>query len=438
MVVKEFEIYRLTLDDIGLVPNLKMLKRISETEDKVECELIEPMEFTPSEEIEICENCNFDSQIHPMTPTPGDKNSYTKLCILDLVRKKILRKAPDSTSLSNHGIPPILGGQEEKEMAKKIDPEKTGLETGSEMAVNGGLLSSAGDMSPQYYDRETGKPLPLEYINERIVQTGVKIGKLSVQMILDLWFVHLNWFGEYQRADSFKKWVEASLPISYSYTYDIIKIVDMLFKYTSKYYPQTGVIQPGDGFEELVGKVEKPIREYGMKRLKLIAQVVDEKKDEVLDGIFSGAEMSEDEILAVNNIYYKEREKRWEEERIQRNKEWEEERSRNNDQPLGHRDAPFEEQGETPEAAIEVPPYVPVNIVRENEKFKVEINEPEDELNAILFVSAKGENPNLEEIPVGIGEFVTDCTLDLLDAVAEAVLETLTENEGRAFKMSGE
>jgi len=435
MTVDKLEIRRDTLRNTRLVPVLNALKRISEPGYHISCELIEPLEFTPAEEIEICENCKFDSQAHPMTPTPGKNNNFTKLCILELVKKGIL----------------VKNNLKDREMAKKIDPAKIGISPANlpeTLGENAQGIQSSG-ASPAYYDQETGKPLPLEYLRERIIQTGTRIEKLSVQMMLDLYFIHLNWFGEYGRADSFRDWVNENLPISYSYTYDIIKIVEMLMKYRAE--------KAETKFENLMGEIEEPVRKMGVKRLKLIAQVVEEKRGEVLDGLFSGNDMTDDEILAVNRKYW--------DEMAERNRAMLNRPS----PPLGHQPSPpFPEPdgersrddgnasvqsayadisttlddrsasgGDAVEHEFKEEETETLNLVRENENFKVSINEPEESALACLWVSAKGENEHLDETPVLLAQFDSECSVEILEAVADAVLEKLTKNEGRAF-WSGE
>ena len=78
---------------------------------------------------------------------------------------------------------------------------------------------------------ETNQPLPLSELEERIRYSIRKMDKLSVSIIMDLFFIYLNWNTFYKRGEAFTGYLKKSFPFSRAYAYDIIRTVKMLIKY---------------------------------------------------------------------------------------------------------------------------------------------------------------------------------------------------------------
>lgn len=114
------------------------------------------------------------------------------------------------------------------DVATQDDPVQS---TGTELAV-----AAEGEISAlksRYYD-EAGNPLPFDTIKDRILFTCQRMEKLSVEMMLDLYFVHKNWRTFYKRGESFRQWVMTELPVTYGYCYDVISVIEMLLIYEAK------------------------------------------------------------------------------------------------------------------------------------------------------------------------------------------------------------
>lgn len=143
----------------------------------------------------------------------------------------------------------------------------------------------------RFYDLSTGKPLQFDEVERRLVINLGKIEKLSVEAMLDLYFIHRNWEGFYNRKNNFRKWVSETLNSSLSYTYDIIKAIDLLLA-----YEEESVIT-----DSLPERLAEPIERIGIKRLKLLAQVKDQTvKRDMLSDMIEGKDYSPDYILSQN------------------------------------------------------------------------------------------------------------------------------------------
>ena len=196
---------------------------------------------------------------------------------------------------------------------KKIDINKVKKGIGNENKIN--LISfgskkekdsSLIDLQMEYYDMKTGKPLSLAQIEDRLKKNFSKMDQLSVKTMMDLYFIYCNWNTFYKRGDSFRDYLNKTLPISRSYAYDIIKYVDMMIKYRKtrgNVSHHATHLEKGEEFvnSEMLLAVARPIETVGMGKLKLISQVKNEKERyNLLDKVLKGAVITENEILRIN------------------------------------------------------------------------------------------------------------------------------------------
>lgn len=163
----------------------------------------------------------------------------------------------------------------------------------AETAVQKSPDPAIAELRMRYYDPRTNEPISFEQLERRIQKTADRISRLSVEMMFDLYFAHANWTGFYNRTDSFRGWLERTVDISRSYAYDIIKVVRTMIEYVG----ETGSERPMLPIEEIGTRIE----EVGLRKMKLIAQVHDQRvRAELLQQVFSGASVADDDIIQRN------------------------------------------------------------------------------------------------------------------------------------------
>ncbi len=144
----------------------------------------------------------------------------------------------------------------------------------------------------RYYNLKTGDPLPLPEIEERIRRSCLRMDRLSVEIMLDLYFIHANWRSFYTRQDSFSNYMRNQLPINRSYAYDIIKSVKMLIE-----YQQTKKVS----YDTTLFSLREPIDLIGPYKLKIVAQIKDKNQQyKIIDDLLAGKTIHVDEILTIN------------------------------------------------------------------------------------------------------------------------------------------
>lgn len=144
----------------------------------------------------------------------------------------------------------------------------------------------------RYYDTSTGQPLPLDFIESRIRRNLSAMDRMTAETALDLYFIHRNWGGFYDRGGmSFKDYLKDNFGMSRAYAYDIIKITDMLIR-----YEQAVVVD-----ESMPDRLGAAFDQAGVANLKLVSQVKQpERQAELLKDVIEGRKVSAEEILAVN------------------------------------------------------------------------------------------------------------------------------------------
>ncbi|MCF7939583.1 MAG: hypothetical protein K9L68_13370 [Spirochaetales bacterium] len=154
------------------------------------------------------------------------------------------------------------------------------------------LPNEEKEVSPlyrHYFDLKTGEPIPLDRITKRIKKRFHEIDKLSVNAMLDLYFVHQNWSTFYDRQDSFQNYLKEEVQISKSHAYGILHGVSLLEEYFSQ--------QKGDVLsflEEVTSSLEK----VGIRKLREISSIKDtETKHSLLTKLLSGEDLSTQQIL---------------------------------------------------------------------------------------------------------------------------------------------
>lgn len=181
-------------------------------------------------------------------------------------------------------------------MGKKFDPAIATSNLSRALPQNKPLDKSSMDPESQfkrrYYNLETGDPLPLPEIEERIRRSCLRMDRLSVEIMLDLFFIHANWSSFYNRQDSFSSYMREQLPINRSYAYDIIKSVKMLIE-----YQQTKNLS----YDTTLFSLREPIDLIGPYKLKIVAQIKDKDQQyKIIDDLLAGKTIHVDEILTIN------------------------------------------------------------------------------------------------------------------------------------------
>lgn len=169
----------------------------------------------------------------------------------------------------------------------------------------------------RYFDIPTNTPLSIEKITQRIAGNFKKIGKLSVEIIADLFFIYIGWESFYSRTDSFKEFLETNIPVDRVYAYSIIRGVNLLISY---YEAKTNDIIVDDlkkmcnsgithfkpeekvELENKIIEVIKPVEEIGVTKLDAINRLPQKKqKYDVLSQLLEGKKVSREDIFKMKN-----------------------------------------------------------------------------------------------------------------------------------------
>ena len=187
----------------------------------------------------------------------------------------------------------------------KTDKIKIGVKkpaSGStELQKTSGETSSAIQVSARFYDLNTEKPLPLDVFKGRITQDFLRREKLAAQNLIDLFFLAAN-KSYYGLEGKFESWIQDNLPFHRTYAYKMIKIVDILMEYTKGKFQ----IDLSVSMDKALEFIEKAVETVGMKKLVAISQVIEERREEVIDHVFAGEIKTADEIEQLNKEYKRE------------------------------------------------------------------------------------------------------------------------------------
>ena len=123
-------------------------------------------------------------------------------------------------------------------MSKKFNPKKVHLpdthkkkKDDLSSPIKTGEEKKQLEFKKRYYNIQINQPLPLSELEERIRYSIRKMDKLSVNIIMDLFFIYLNWNTFYKRGEAFTGYLKKNFPFSRAYAYDIIRTVKMLIQY---------------------------------------------------------------------------------------------------------------------------------------------------------------------------------------------------------------
>jgi hypothetical protein len=148
-----------------------------------------------------------------------------------------------------------------------------------------------GKLYRDYYSLETGEPIPLEQISNRIRKRFNDIEKASVGAMLDLFFVYQQWTGFYSRTDSFGKYLKDDIQISRTHGYGIINSVELLYEY----YIHKGL--QADDLENFMGEVSSSLESIGVKKLGIISALKnDDQKYDFLERLIGGETLSANDL----------------------------------------------------------------------------------------------------------------------------------------------
>jgi hypothetical protein len=144
----------------------------------------------------------------------------------------------------------------------------------------------------EYFDLESGEPIALDRITTRIRKRFSEMDKLSVLVMLDLYFVHQNWSSFYNREDSFKSYVMEDLKISRVYAYGVLNAVSL----AEEYFRQKGEMC-NTGVTHFERDIAEVLDRIGIKKLRMLSKVKDDGlKYGILDRLVDGEQLSSDKI----------------------------------------------------------------------------------------------------------------------------------------------
>jgi hypothetical protein len=187
----------------------------------------------------------------------------------------------------------------------KTDKIKIGVKkpvtSTTDLQKTSGKTSGALQVSARFYDLNTEQPLPLDVFKSRITQDFLRREKLAAQNLIDLFFLSAN-KSFYGLEGRFEVWIHENLPFHRTYAYKMIKIVDILMEYTKGKFQ----IDLSESMDKALEFIEKAVETVGMKKLVALSQVVEERREEVIDHVFAGEIKTADEIEQLNKEYKRE------------------------------------------------------------------------------------------------------------------------------------
>lgn len=149
----------------------------------------------------------------------------------------------------------------------------------------------ASPLYRRYFDLATGEPIALESITKRIQKRFSEIDRLSVEAMLDLYFVHQNWTTFYDRQDSFQNYLNEEVQISKSHAYGILHGVSLLEEYYSQQNQTTDAVS-------FLNDIATTLESVGIRKLREISNIKDsETKHTLLSKLLSGEPLSTQDIL---------------------------------------------------------------------------------------------------------------------------------------------
>ncbi|MDC7246844.1 MAG: hypothetical protein PQJ35_00730 [Sphaerochaetaceae bacterium] len=141
-----------------------------------------------------------------------------------------------------------------------------------------------------YFSLDTGEPIALEMISNRIRRRFRDIDRASTGAMLDLFFVYQNWTGFYSREDSFSKYLK-ELEVSRTHAYGIINSVELL----NQYFIHKG--NQSSDLSDFMNEITSSIEEIGIKKLIILSARKDESKYEVIDRLLEGEKITAETLL---------------------------------------------------------------------------------------------------------------------------------------------
>jgi hypothetical protein len=141
-----------------------------------------------------------------------------------------------------------------------------------------------------YFSLETGEPINLELISNRIKRRFRDIDRASTGAMLDLFFVYQNWTGFYSREDSFSKYLK-DLGVSRTHAYGIINSVELL----NQYFIHKG--NQSTDLSDFMNEITSSIEDIGIKKLIILSARKDESKYDVIDQLLAGEKITAETLL---------------------------------------------------------------------------------------------------------------------------------------------
>ncbi len=145
------------------------------------------------------------------------------------------------------------------------------------------------DVNPlykEYFSIETGMPIDFNQITKRIKRRFSEVNKLSIHIIMDLFFVYNHWTSFYKRGDSFSKYLTQELEISRTYGYGLINAVSLMQKYINQIDREIKV-------EDFIKEISAVIDQIGITKIISISTLKDEEQQyQLLDRLLKGEEVN--------------------------------------------------------------------------------------------------------------------------------------------------
>jgi hypothetical protein len=216
-----------------------------------------------------------------------------KVKVFDLIRYYIGPSSQANLKIDNN----VQKEQSMVKPAELVEPakEKKEKKSGS-IVLTDNFVNDHKYLFERCYDQKTKQPIELKFIESRIQKNFNVMNKITTEIMIDLYFIKMNWKYYYKRKESFKDYVIKSLPFSREYVYDIIKSISLLSDFSSRSTDEN-VSSWDDTFIE---NVVRPLEKVGVSKLKLVGRIQKEEvKNELMERLVKGEEITRDEIIRI-------------------------------------------------------------------------------------------------------------------------------------------
>ncbi|NPV01943.1 MAG: hypothetical protein HPY53_11240 [Brevinematales bacterium] len=161
--------------------------------------------------------------------------------------------------------------------------------------------TEVSQLNHRFYNVRSGAPISLDELKVRISGNFQRRDKLAAETLIDLFFISAN-KSYYGLEGQFEQWIQDNFTVHRTTVYRMIKVVDVLMEYSEGKFNNalTG------NLDQTLEFIENAVNTVGMTKLISISQVVEEKRDEMIEHVMAGEIKTADEIDKLNKEYKKE------------------------------------------------------------------------------------------------------------------------------------